>query len=199
MIRTNIDREDSELLLEILDSYYPLTTEDKELLLKKLVKVKKKKGDFLYKNNDKEAYIFFLIKGAVKAYNTNKDGVEEVYWFGFEGDICFSPQNYTNNMTYNENLVLYEDSVFYRIDVAYMKSLYSDNCNWANWGRCMAENLVVLMSDFADSQKFLRAKERYNLLLKEIPQIAQRVPLQDIASFLGITPVSLSRIRKDRT
>lgn len=195
MIKTNVHPNELNTLSKLLDKYYPLSPKDKALLFNKLVRIEKKKGEFLYKNEDRGAAIFFLVKGAIKVFNVNGDGLEEVYWFGFDGDICFCPQNYVRNTSYNENTMLYEDAVLYRVDVAYLKTLYSAYREWANWGRCMAEDLVVVLSEMADRQKFQKAKVRYDILLQAFPEITQRVPLKDIASYLGITPVSLSRIR----
>ncbi|MCL3779235.1 Crp/Fnr family transcriptional regulator [Prolixibacteraceae bacterium JC049] len=198
MIRKHKYPEEIQIVSDILDQYYPLSKVTKELLLDKLQRVEKKKGSFIFKQGEKSNQLFFLIKGAVKAYNFNRNGLEEVYWFCFEGDLCCCPYSYAHDIPAHDNNVLYEDSIFYSIDIAYLKELYSHNLEWANWGRCFAEEMNMVITQYMDEQRFMKAKERYDFLLKQYPDITQRVPLQDIASFLGITPVSLSRIRAQK-
>ena len=66
----------------------------------------------------------------------------------------------------------------------------------ANWGRKLAEKELLKIESRIISSEMMSAKERYDELIKNSPSLIQRVPLKHIASYLGITQVSLSRIRK---
>ena len=94
-----------------------------------------------------------------------------------------------------ESIELLENAVLYRISSKDLQDLYRQNIHIANWGRKFAEyELLKAEQRFMDLQ-FKTATERYQDLLVNSPAILKRVQLGYIASYLGITQVSLSRIR----
>jgi hypothetical protein len=101
-------------------------------------------------------------------------------------------------MTYvHETTELLEDSLFYRVKIAYVKALFNDHCDWANWGRCFIENVFINTVKELDEYKSLTAKEKYLNLIENNLNVKNRVPLKDIASYLGVSPVTISRLRKE--
>ncbi|WP_317045961.1 cyclic nucleotide-binding domain-containing protein [Brumimicrobium mesophilum] len=76
-----------------------------------------------------------------------------------------------------------------------MQILFSEDIHIANWGRKQVENLFLETEQRLISRLFRNASERYMDLLKNEPKLLQRVKLSHLASYLGITQVSLSRIR----
>ncbi|WP_052444456.1 Crp/Fnr family transcriptional regulator [Flammeovirga sp. OC4] len=197
MIRKDEYPAEIEFLSKALDIEYPLSDEAKSLLFQNLRREERQKGDSLFQTKEELKRVYVLVKGAFKDFTINEEGEEVVLTLGFEGDLCMKFSSYMPNYTIEEQFLLYEDTILYSTEIDYLKSLYETHIGWANWGRCLAENLVLEWSHFADRLRYLKAKERDLLLVKETPSIANRVPLQDIASYLGITPVSLSRIRKE--
>lgn len=93
------------------------------------------------------------------------------------------------------NVELLEDSAFYEIDLRRLQELYLSDIHLANWGRKYAEYTCIQSDKLFISRQFKTALENYRELLRDYPRITQRVPLGIIASYLGITQVSLSRIR----
>ena len=78
-----------------------------------------------------------------------------------------------------------------------LQKLYSISLAWQNIGRAFAEKEYIIIEQYASSLNSESAKVKYLRLLKEQPQIIQKAPIQYIASYLGITTRTLSRIRKE--
>ncbi|NME69154.1 Crp/Fnr family transcriptional regulator [Flammeovirga aprica] len=197
MIRKDKYPEEIAFISKALDMDYQLSDDAKSLLFENIKREERKKGDFLFQTKEEIQRVYVFVKGAFKDFTINEEGDEVLLTIGFEGDMCMKFSSYMPEYPIEEHFLLYEDAVLYSIEIEFLRSLYATNLEWANWGRCLAENLALEWSYFADRLRYLKAKERYLHLLRETPSIANRIPLQDIASYLGITPVSLSRIRKE--
>jgi len=141
--------------------------------------------------------LYFIEKGAVKKNYFDAKGNKKVVWFGFEGDVCFSLNAYMDMSNMQETTELMEDSLFYRVKISYIKALYKNYCDWANWGRCFIEDMFVKVVKELDENKALTAKEKYLNLIGDNQNVKKRVPLKDIASYLGVSPVTISRLRKE--
>lgn len=180
-----------------IDRYYKLSTPSKNLIIDKLEAIRMKKGEILIHDYSPSLYLYFIEEGAVKNYYIDEKGNKQVDWFGFEGDISFSLNAYINMSYIHETTELIEDSLFYRVKISHVKSLYKDHCDWANWGRCFIESAFIKTVKELDEYKFLTAKEKYLALIGNNLNVKERVPLKDIASYLGVSPVTISRLRKE--
>lgn len=94
-----------------------------------------------------------------------------------------------------ESVECIEDTVLYVLRHATLTSLFADDVNIANWGRRFAEKEMLRTEERLIPQLFTTAAERYSSLMANHPELLRRVPLEHLASYLGVTPVSLSRIR----
>jgi len=178
----------------IVNSIYAVSEGSFVELEKTVELVEYPKGHILSEEGKIERYLYFLAKGLVRAY-TIRNGEEVTFWFGMEGSIVCSMRNYIEKKPSYETIDLLENSLFYRVLAEDIESLYEQNIEWANWGRKYIEHEVINVENRLIEQQFLSATERYHSLIKNNPLILQRVPLGIIASYLGITQVSLSRIR----
>ncbi|MCK7555759.1 hypothetical protein MKQ70_12315 [Chitinophaga sedimenti] len=106
-------------------------------------------------------------------------------------------RSYVDNKKGYEDVQLLEDSDLYKLDLADLRALFEVNIDIANWGRKFVEQELIKVEERLISRQFKTARERYLDLLKDHPNLLQRVQLGHIASYLGITQVSLSRIRAD--
>ncbi|NBL63983.1 cyclic nucleotide-binding domain-containing protein [Flavobacterium sp. NST-5] len=152
------------------------------------------KGEILFHQNKIETDIYFLKKGIVRAFS-EIDGSQITFWFGLEGDVVLSMNSYVNKKPGYETIELLEDSEFYKIKTSKLNDLYLKDLELSNWGRKLAEQELIKVEKRLIDRQFLSASERYKQLLMLYPQLIKRVALVHIASFLGITAVSLSRIR----
>lgn len=180
----------------ILDAIYTLNTNSKKLFIENIDEVSFKKGDFIFKSNRKEDFVYFVKKGIVRAY-AQKDKNDVTFWFGSEGSTLISMKNYVERCGSYENIEALEDVILFRIKSQLLFDFYQQNIDFANWGRKFAEKELIKTEERLIDSQFKSAKERYLALTEQHPTLIQRVQLGYIASFLGITQVSLSRIRAE--
>ncbi len=90
-----------------------------------------------------------------------------------------------------------EDSVLYRIANSTLQELYLHYIGLSNWGRKLAELELIKTEERLINRQFKTAAERYHELISNAPSLIKRVQLGHIASYLGITQVTLSRIRAE--
>ncbi len=154
------------------------------------------KGYILMKAGRVETFLYFIKKGIVRAYSCQQD-TEITFWFGKEGEAVLSMRSYVEDKGGYENIELLEACDLYEIRLADLRRLFGEDIHIANWGRRFAEKELIKTEERLISRQFRTASERYQSLLKDDPGLLQRVQLGYIASFLGITRVSLSRIRAE--
>lgn len=181
----------------ILDNIYPLPEQSKALLKEKIYEVTYPKAHVLFKLNRIAPKVYFIRKGIVRAY-ASPEGEEEItFWFGKEGDAVLSMKNYVENQKGYETIESLEPCDLYQIQTEDLRALYNTDIHIANWGRTFAEQELIKVEERFISRQCRTALERYKELMNNSPDLLQRVQLAHIASYLGITPVSLSRIRSE--
>jgi signal-transduction protein with cAMP-binding, CBS, and nucleotidyltransferase domain len=180
-----------------INQYYKLTKESQAQIINELEAISLKKGDILIRENVNSPYLYFIENGAVKNHYIDEKGNKKVVWFGFEGDICFSLNAYINISRVHESTELLEDCLFYRVKISFIKSLYIKSLDWANWGRCFMEHVFINAVTELDEFKSQTAKEKYLNLIGNNQNVKDRVPLKDIASYIGVSPVTVSRLRTE--
>lgn len=179
---------------QIIDTIYPLTTASKSLITASIIEIKFPKGHILFKANKIETNIYFIKKGIARAYAYSDDN-QITFWFGKEGDPIVSMQSYVNHKKGYEDVELLEDCELYELKTEKLQKLFLEDIEIANWGRKFAELELIKSEERLIALQFNTATERYLSLLKNYPSIIKRVQLSHVASYLGITQVSLSRIR----
>lgn len=140
--------------------------------------------------------LFFIIEGLARVYYL-KDGKEITTYLSCDDGFIASYSSFINQTSSFENIECIEDCEVLSITHEKMQYLYSEIPNWERVGRILAEQNYLCMADRVLKLQMIPAKEKYLTFLESAPaKIIQRTPLIYIASFLGITPESLSRIRQ---
>jgi CRP-like cAMP-binding protein len=139
-------------------------------------------------------YLYFIEKGLARIYYL-KDGKEITDWFGFENTIVGPVMRNHVQKPGPHQVELLEDSIVTSIHFDDLQILFDQFHEIERIGRIIALQAVLALQQRLDSIQFETAQQRYQNLLKTNPSILQRVSLGHIASFLGITQVTLSRIR----
>ena len=179
---------------KIITGISPLSDESLAEFLKHCDTVKVKKDGYILKNNKVCKHIFFVKSGFIRIFYYKK-GKEITEWLSSEKGFFFSITSYFKQTPSHLVIKCLEDSEIIRIDRKGFTSLISKNLEVANLFIKMLSEALILSQKRMESIQFETAKQRYKNLLKSEPEILQRVPLQHIASFLGITSETLSRIR----
>jgi len=181
---------------QILNNLRTLPPASLQILQDQIKEVHYPKGHVLIQANKVEENIYFLKKGIARAYIL-QDINEITFWFGKEGDLILSMKNYIENKHGYETIELLENSELYQIKTCVLQTLYQKDIYIANWGRKLVERELIKTEERLISRQFKTASERYAALIQENPELLRRVQLGHIASYLGITQVSLSRIRAE--
>lgn len=181
---------------QILNHIHPLPEASQAKLLACISEVSFKRKHLLLKANTIERRIYFIKTGIVRAYAYQNDN-EITFWFGKEGETIISMRSYVANQPGYENIELLEDCQLYELQTKKLQELFDTDIHIANLGRKFAELELIKTEERLIARQFSTAAERYNDLMKNHPDLLKRVPLGYIASYLGITQVSLSRIRSD--
>ena len=179
---------------EIINLRYAMPDASLYRLQQCLTEVSYPKGFRVLESGKVEKNIFFIKKGIVRAY-TSVDGKDITFWVGKEGATLVSMKGYVNDEPGYETMELMEDSVLYVLKRKKLKELFSEDIHIANWGRRYAEMELLAIEERLISMLSAIASERYKELLEKEPDLLQRLPLGSIATYLGITQASLSRIR----
>lgn len=174
-----------------------MPAQSKAKLMACITEVTFPKGYLLMKSNTVEKSLYFIKKGIVRAYSFNSDNDELTFWFGKEGQTVLSMKSYVENKPSYENIELLENSELYHLKFESLEALFETDIFIANWGRKLAEQELLKTEERFIHQQFKTATERYVQLLSVNPDFIQRIQLGYIASYLGITQVSLSRIRAE--
>lgn len=181
-------------LLEIINNIYPMPESSAQRLIDVAHEAVFMKNEVLISAGRINGCLYLIKRGLVRAYMII-NGREITFWFGEDGSIAVSMESYINHRPGYETIATIEPTEIYQIDFSDLYRLYADDINIANWGRKFAEQEILRAEKCFLPQLFTTAAQRYDDFMQQYPSLLNRVPLEYIASYLGITPVSLSRIR----
>lgn len=170
-----------------------LTDETKAEICNHLSILHLNKKHVLIKDNQYHDFAYFVIKGAVRSYYL-KDGVEVNTWFALENDMVGSLQNFKNCPS-RTTIELVENSSLISINLKQIKPLMLRNVQIANFINTIIEEYALFLEDKVYFSQMMSSMDKYLVLLEQDPQLFQRIPLTYIASFLGISRETLSRLR----
>lgn len=159
--------------------------------------VKISKGEFLLKENEVANEYYILEKGLVRAFVHDLDHNEITTEFFTENEIVIIPSSLFQKIPALENVQSITDSVLWKISYDDFQELFHEIQGLREWGRAWFSYQLFTMKRRSLEMITQTASERYLGLLEEKAQIIKFAPLKQIASYLGITDTSLSRIRKE--
>jgi len=145
---------------------------------------------------DMEHYLSFLEKGSVRFYATDENFQESTFTFVFEGDFFSAYDSFLSRQASTYSIETLSDTVVWQISYDDLQTIYRETVIGNTIGRLAAEELFCKKIKRELSLLNETAEQRYNSLFRQKPAIIQQIPLKYIASYIGITPQALSRIRK---
>jgi CRP-like cAMP-binding protein len=157
------------------------------------------KNDFLLKEGTICNEYFFLEKGFVRAYTFDTDGNEVTTNFYEQRSIVFEVASYIKRTPSQENIQALTDCSGWKGNYTNLQNLFHTIPEFRGFVREVLVNNFISLKERTLSMINLTAEKRYEILLKTRREIIQNVSIKHIASYLGITDTSLSRIRKEIT
>ena len=170
---------------DIIKSISPLPDSSMLRLAGQLEEIHCPKGTCILKAGNVERSVFFVRKGIVRAF-IEHGGREITFWFGLEGAAVVSLKSYVNGQPGYETVECLEDTSLYVLRRDALEKLFLEDINIANWGRKFAEIEFLSTEEKFIPMLFTTASERYRDLLKNRPELLQRVSLECLASYLGV-------------
>ena len=153
-----------------------------------------KKKEIILEKSVVENYLSFIIEGSV-AIITYHNGNEICISFSIEDSFFSSYVSFLTREPSEYQVLALEDTIIERIDFKSLQKAYSISGDHQKNGRKIAEQLYIKTSQRILSLITKTAEERYIDFIEEYPKFLQRIPQKYLASYLGVTPISLSRIR----
>jgi len=173
------------------------STEELETIIPKFKQISFAKNDYLLKEGDTEYHYWFVESGFVRSYVIDTEGNDISTNFYTIGDIVIDWTSFFLRSPTRENIQALTDCVCWQLDFETFQLLFHSIQSFREQGRTTLVSSYFSLKTKSVSMIADQAKERYIRLLKERPLIIQNISLKHIATYLGITDTSLSRIRKE--
>ncbi len=186
-----------ETLLAFLRSLRPINADEAATIISHFRTNQFKEGEYLFTAGNVCKELFFVVSGIIRIVTVNDKGVDITYYFIGEKQFCTLLQSFNEETIANDGIQACTAIQVLSISKRGLSSLYQelpfmvDLINQVNQQRMMEKIRIKNAFSGAD------AVERYKVFNTEQPEIAYRVPLSYVASYLNVTPQSLSRIRRN--
>ncbi len=182
-------------LIDLLLQIAPINKQDQKIICERFKPMQLKKGDYFLKENETCKLVGFLCKGIVR-YFVYKNDNEATFEFTKENEFVSDYQSFNSQSTSIQNIQAIEDCELLTITYPELQYIYS-NTEYGNlMGRIILEHRFDVMVKQIMAIYMQNQEERYRHSVRCYSDLTQRIPQYMIASYIGIQPQSLSRIRK---
>jgi CRP-like cAMP-binding protein len=185
-----------EIITQSLRSLVNFSDEELFLFMQRLKPLNLKKYEFLLREGQVCTKMVLVQKGGLRYFSRNVKG-DYTMGFAFEGEWLGDYESFLLQRPSADYIEALEDCELYTLGYEDMQALYEKKDCFQKFGRLIAEKLFISIAKSMRNLQLQSAKERYLALLSDQPQIFERLPQHLIASYLGIQPQSLSRIRAE--
>lgn len=184
-------------ITDFLNSQVPFTADELGHILAHFEKKSLKKNQILVQQGEVCKALYFVEQGMGRSYYLNENGKEITQWFFGVGKFMTSADSFFQQTASLYYLEVLENSIVYSISKEDLDLLFSRFHKMEKLGRLVTTEMLTKIVNKLNAIQFQTAKERYDYMLTEFPDIAYQVPLGHMASYLGMTQETLSRIRKN--
>ena len=182
---------------EFLDSYRFLPDSEIEELAKFATTKPLKKGDYFIRQGEVCKEIAFVKKGIFRNFITSNSGEESTYCITLPNNSISSYTSYITGNATIENIQAIANSEIFILSKEVLDKAINENNNWMKYMKILSEKECMKLEKRVFSFVSEKAKQRYISLLEQNPAYIQQIPLQYLASYLGITQRHLSRLRRE--
>lgn len=182
-------------LLTHFSNYIPLNEEEITELSNRVIERNVKRKEFILQKNDICNNYTFIVSGLFKMYTVDKNGAEHILHFASENDWICDINSFHNKKQSLLYIDAIEPSTIIQIDNSNLMYLFTHYQKFDRTFRVLIENKFMELENRILQNISSKAEERYQFFLEQYPNICNRIPNVLIASYLGITPEFLSKIR----
>ncbi|ROI00093.1 Crp/Fnr family transcriptional regulator [Chryseobacterium daecheongense] len=183
--------------LEISYDFPFFLPEELDEIFKAHEKVQFQKGDFILEEGKTANEYYIIENGLARSFVNDFNGNEVTTHFFIDNEVVIEVSSLFQRIPTQENIVCITDCECWRLDFEVFQDLFHKIPNLREWGRSWMSQQLFAYKQRSVEMFTLSATKRYLNLLEQKSQVVQYAPLKQIASYLGVTDTSLSRIRKE--
>ncbi|HCX23493.1 MAG: hypothetical protein CMB80_13355 [Flammeovirgaceae bacterium] len=187
-----------QLLLQQLEVFSSISNDDLELIKSCFQVTHVKKGEILIHQGNLVHHLYFINAGYVRTFFLNENGEEFTTSLGEQGQMMSSYEGFQRGVKSSESVQALTDAELLVVTKTDYDRIYRKVSMWSKFCSGFTEDAVLRSGERLLDMQRLSAAERYEKLLQNRPNIAMNVPVKYLASYLGIQPQSLSRIRAQK-
>ncbi len=191
---TTIGLTTRDVARELARRYSTMTHEELDVMESILIPMKFQKGEMILKEGEVSKDIYWVAKGLLRQYYY-KNEKELTEYMATENTIVMSIESLFKEEPSKQNIQAVEPTILFALPKASLEREAVRNVNIQMLYRKILEESLIISQVHADMLRFESAQERYAKLVKRSPQLILRAPLVYIASYLQMTPETLSRVR----
>ena len=184
-----------EKLRELINLISPMSIEDLDLLQLKVAMDVKKKANLLAQGEVCKN-IYFVTKGFFRMFYVDLEGNEINNRFTEENNFMVDFQSFLTQKPSNYYWQAMQDSQVLAFPFTEVQELYASSAAWQKLGRLVTERVYLQLNERVEMLQFMSPEQRYKYLLDTRPELFNQISQYHLASYLGIKPESLSRLRK---
>lgn len=184
-----------ELLIDKIKEFIPLDDCDIQIIDSLFVKAEYKASEIILREGVICNKLWFIAKGLVR-YTTNTEGEDRTFIFRNEGSFVSDIEGFIKGTPATKSIITIEDSTVYAITKTDLQVFFQKVAHGERFGRLLVESIFLAAVNHIVSFYTESPEQRYIKLIKQNKDFIQRIPQYHIASFLGIKPQSLCRIKK---
>lgn len=185
-----------EVLFQKIGEKINLNEEEKEICRGLFIPKKLRKRQYILQQDDICKNLVFVENGILRSYSLDERGNEHIIQFALEGWWISDIYSFLTGETSTYNIDAIEDSELLLITNSALEQLYVQVPKFERYFRLLTQSNMIAMQKRLTCTLSSSAEEKYLQLLNSYPNIVSRVPQHMIASYLGLTPETLSRVRK---
>jgi CRP-like cAMP-binding protein len=190
----NLSLTPRDVARELARRYSTMTHEELDILESVLVPMKFAKNEIILGEGDTCEHIYWVVKGLARQYYF-KNGKEVTEYMGTENTIMMSIESLFKEKPSTHVIQAVEPTIVYAMPKKDLEAVAMRSVNIQILYRKILEESLIISQQRADMLRFESAQDRYQKLVKNAPQLVLRAPLVYIASYLQMTPETLSRVR----
>jgi CRP-like cAMP-binding protein len=186
---------DSSIILQSIAKHIDLTEVEKQFFTSILIPKQLKKKEYLVRENEVNTFSSFVIKGCLRSYSIDANGFEHIVQFAPEGWWIADIYSVIANVPGKLSIDALEDTQIFTLKRKDQEILFDKYPKFERFFRIITENSIAANHHRLMDYMGLTAQERYEGFCNRYPALIKRLPQKQVASYIGVTPEFLSKMR----